>query len=145
MFTKTSQSSNLSTKVSNTLKWICEKREEEQTNVPSDTIHEESSPHLIVFMLTDNCKHCWKCQISILVNFTICGLLVALISLKSCCLVKERKQKLRQKPYSLSSSVSWKRQHWDLMGEIFERKSPTLQRHFSHAFETLSPILYNEL
>ncbi len=34
--------------------------------------------------------------------------------------------------------------HWDLMGEIFERKGPTLQRLFSCAVETWSPILYNE-
>ncbi len=31
------------------------------------------------------------------------------------------------------------------MGEIFERKGPTLQRLFSHAAETLSPILFDEL
>ncbi len=34
--------------------------------------------------------------------------------------------------------------NWDLMGEIFEKKGPTLQRLFSRAVDILSPILYQD-
>ncbi len=34
--------------------------------------------------------------------------------------------------------------NWDLMGTIFEKKGPTLQRLFSRAVEILSPFLCEE-
>lgn len=34
--------------------------------------------------------------------------------------------------------------NWDLMGEIFDKKGPTLQRLFSRAVDILSPVLYKD-
>ncbi len=72
-------------KVSNTLKVLaqmCDKREEDLAGILVNVTHEESDAKndqrhifLIIFMLMEECKHYWKCKISIFMNSTVCGML----------------------------------------------------------------------
>ncbi len=155
MSQETTHSSTSSAKVSQSLKilgQLCEKREEELSGILTDAIHEESDEkNDSSFPIFD-----W---------FYTNGGLQALIEISNfnykefeclwhcCCtsliqrLTTRRGRKSDVETLGLLFIVLCVLKFakiWDLMGEIFDKKRPTLKRLFSHADEILSIFLYQE-